>query len=70
MTTEEKDKIFNDPDYISSKRYEYSLRNFLRQHDHGVPDSMIASLLKISTEEVSRHYNKAVLTLRKHMGNH
>lgn len=87
MTTKERLKIYNDSDYISSKRYNNSLKKFIEAHDkmhgtdidgkkiiltgvyRGVPDSMIASLLKITTEEVARHYTKAILTLRKFTGN-
>ena len=85
MTAEEKHKIYNDHDYISSKRYDNSVKKFIEAHDksqgtdinknkitltgmyRGIPDSMIASLLKITTEEVARHYNRAIRILKKHM---
>ena len=75
MTQEERDKILNDPDYISSKHYKYSLKRFLKVHDRssrtqpwlGAPDSMIASLLKMTVAEVNQHFNSAVSKYQDHL---
>jgi hypothetical protein len=75
MTQDERDKILNDPDYISSKRYKYSLKRFLKFHDcpsktkpwTGAPDSMIASLLKMTVVEVDYYYRSAVSKYQDHL---
>lgn len=67
MTQEERQKIINDPDYISSKRYKYSLKRFLKVHERPAPDSMIASLLKMTVSEVDFHYKSAVSKYQDHL---
>lgn len=59
--------IENDPNYIASKRYSYSLSKLLERYPDGCPDRIIATVLQLSEEEVEQRYQKIILKLRKSM---
>lgn len=68
MTPEQvKQMIENDPDFIASKRYSYSLAKLLERYPDGCPDRVIATVLQMSEEEVEVLYQKIVYKLRHHM---
>lgn len=63
-TTELKNKIWSEPDFINSKKYGYSLAKFMEQHPTGVPDNIIAVLLCVDTVEVVDIFQGAVKNLQ------
>lgn len=66
MTTEETLlKIQNDPDFVASKRFDYSLARVLERFPDGAPDRTIAQALMISEDDVQRLYEEIVLRLRQ-----
>jgi hypothetical protein len=62
-----KDKIMNDPDFIYSPKYEFSLKKFVYRHDEGIEDSHAAKVLLMDPEEIEKIYKKAVENLKKIM---
>ncbi len=60
-------KVNTDPDYVNSKKYQYSLKKFLNRHPDGVTDNIISYLLCVTTDEVKGIYNRAVKKLRQAM---
>lgn len=65
---ERKIMIETDPDYIASKRFDYSLNKLLERYPDGCPDRIIATALMIDEEEVEILYQNIVLKLRSIMG--
>lgn len=59
--------IDTDPDYISSKRFDYSLEKLLERYPDGCPDRVIASVLLIEEQEVEQYYVRIVEKLRRMM---
>jgi hypothetical protein len=70
VTTEELIyKLENEPDFVNVKRMGYSLLNVLNRYPltkypNGVPNSLIATALCITEDEVEALYNEAVSLLR------
>jgi hypothetical protein len=65
MTPEEEIyMIENDPDYIASKRYGYSLALLLQRYPEGCPDRIIATVLQMSEQEVEIVYKKIIQKLQ------
>ena len=69
LTQEEiQHKLKNDPDFIYSAKYNYSIKNIVEKHPTGCPDKLIAKVLKLeSPEEVESIYQGIVRKLRKKM---
>lgn len=68
MSFEDEQKMIStDPDYISSKRFDYSLEKLLERYPDGCPDRVIASVLMIDETEVEQSYARIVEKLRKMM---
>lgn len=63
-----KQKILNDPDYIWSPKYNYSLNKFMYRHDEGVENEHAAKVLLMEPDEVEKIYQEAVKNLQKIMG--
>lgn len=69
MNEEEARKMLEtDPDWISSKRFDYSLAKLIERYPNGCPDRIIAAVLMIQEEEVEVLYQNVVLKLRRFMG--
>lgn len=62
-----KQLIENDPDFIASKRYNYSLKMLLERYPEGCPDRIVASALQLEEEEIDAIYQEIVKKLRKAM---
>jgi hypothetical protein len=62
-----KDKIYKDPDFIYSPKYEFSLKKFVHRHDEGVDNSHAAKVLLMEPDEVELLYQEAVKNLQKIM---
>lgn len=56
-----------DPDFISIRRYGYSLAKLEGRYPDGVPDHVLATALLLTTEEMNSRYHQIVLTLRNLM---
>lgn len=61
-------RLDEDPDYINSKRFEYSLQNLLERYPEGCPDRIIANCLGLDEEDVEALYNKVVDKLKQRIG--
>ena len=66
ITDELKEKIHNDPDFINSKKYRYSIDRYLKKIPVS-PDYMVAHLLGMSEVEVKTVFDGAVLKIRQFM---
>lgn len=62
-----KQKIENDPDFINSKKHQYSLKRFLREHSSGTTDNIISYFLCIQPSDVKVLYDSAVKKIRQKM---
>lgn len=68
MTYEEaKKKLETDPDFIYSKRFDYSLEKCIEKYPEGAPNKIIAQCLMLTEEEVDETYRNVVEKLRKIM---
>lgn len=68
MTTDQaKVLIKSDPDFIYSKRFNYSLAELKRRHPDECPERIIAAVLMITEDDVREHYDRVVAKLRKRM---
>jgi hypothetical protein len=62
-----KNKIETEPNFINSKKHQYSLSGFLEQHPNGTTDNIIAYFLCITPEDVKNIYYNAVEKIRQKM---
>jgi hypothetical protein len=60
-------RIDTDPDYIFSRRFNYSLAEFQERYPEGAPNKLIAQALAISEEEVEDLYEQVIAKLRSAM---
>jgi hypothetical protein len=67
-TAQAKALIESDPDFIYSKRFNYSLKELQLRYPDGCPDRIIAAVLMITEDDVEAVYQKIVLKLRNCMG--
>lgn len=67
-STELQDQIEKDPDFIASKRFDFSLKKALERYPDGCPDKVVAQALMIPEHEVEELYLKAVSKIRMIMG--
>jgi hypothetical protein len=66
MTLEEiKDKINTEPDYIYSKRFDFSLKKLIDRYPEGAPNRVIAQVLQMTEEEVEVLYQQLLTKLRE-----
>lgn len=69
MTEDEaRNKVHNEPDFVNSKRYDYSLKKLEERYPEGAPDNVIANALMIKEEEVEPEFDKVVVKMRENMG--
>lgn len=61
-------RLEEDPDFIASKRLDYSIAVAQQKYPNGCPNKVIARALLIEEDEVDELYQIAVDTLRKTMG--
>jgi hypothetical protein len=63
-TLQAKTLLENDPDFIYSKRHNYSLAELKKRHPEGCPDRLVAAVLLITEDDVDARYTRIVETLR------
>jgi len=61
-------KIQDDPDFISLRRYGYSVNKLLEKYPNGVPDHIIADGLLMTEIELEERYKAIVTCLRARIG--
>jgi hypothetical protein len=61
-------RLANDPDFICSKRFDFSLAKLLERYPGGAPDSVIAQALGIPEEQVESRWARVVGILRRDVG--
>ena len=52
MDSEVKQKLYNDPNFINIKRFDYSLKKLISKYPEGVPPKIIAQALDLSEPEL------------------
>jgi hypothetical protein len=58
------EKINTDPDFIYSKKFNNSLAEIIKKYPNGVPDNLIAKVLKLKTSQYNNIFNKILSKLR------
>lgn len=61
--------ILEDPDFISLKRFNYSIEEMKVRYPEGAPDHVCGAALLLSEEEYQEEYNKVVEKLKGLIGN-
>lgn len=68
MTLEEiQELLHKDPDFIYSKRFDFSIDKLLERYPDGAPLKVIAQVLLITEEEVEKLTQTAIVSIRKKM---
>lgn len=68
MTTlQAKALLDNDPDFVYSKRHNYSLAELERKHPEGCPDRLIAAVLLITEDDAEERLARIIEILRADM---
>lgn len=68
MNIEEiRQKIDTEPDFVNSKRFDFSLDKLLDRYPDGAPGRVIAQALLMTEEEVEELYLRTVAKLRRAM---
>lgn len=68
MTHDEAKKLVEfDPEFIYSKRFEYSLDKCIDRYPEGAPDKVIAQCLMMTEEEVEDTFQSVIKKLQKVM---
>jgi len=57
--------LAQDPDFILSKRFGFSLAKLMTRYPDGAPDNVIAGALGMTEEQVENRYQEIVKILRK-----
>ena len=60
-------KIYNEPDFINSKKHKHSLKKFLNQHPNVTTDNIIAYFICSTPLEVQQIQEGIVKKLRQSM---
>lgn len=69
MTATETQKMLtDDPDFVSLKRFDFSLKKVMDRYPEGCPDHVIASALLVNEDDVPALYEQVVTKLRNLMG--
>ena len=63
-----KDKLRNDPGFISMKRFDFSIDKLEQRYPDGPPDHIIAQALGLEPEELKDLYRSIVQKLKTSMG--
>jgi hypothetical protein len=58
-------RINTDPDFVATKRFDYSLAQVIERFPDGAPDRTIAHALMIAEDDVERVYQDIVARLRE-----
>jgi hypothetical protein len=67
-TNQVRQNLVNEPDYVYSRRYKFSLQQLINRYPDGVPDHIIAQSLLLTEEELAEQYESIVERLRSTMG--
>ena len=57
-----------DPDFILTKRFGFSIKRLLERYPDGAPDNVIAAALGIPEAEVEQRYQSIVRVLQGRVG--
>lgn len=63
-----KKKLRKDPEFVFSKRYDYSIVKLEERYPDGAPNNVIANVLMLSEAEVEEEYQRVVVKMRGSMG--
>jgi len=62
-----KKRVEEEPDFINSKKYKYSLKEYKKNSKGPASDNIIAYFLCVTPQEVQQIYNNAVNKIRQYM---
>jgi len=65
-----KQKIATDPDFIWSKKYQFSLKNALKKDKLQLTDKTIAQYLRLTLEEFECIYNNVIEKLKSYLSDY
>lgn len=57
-------RIFDDPDFITLKRYSYSLEKLIARYPDGVPIALAAQALNLTVEEFKEKHSEAIKNIQ------
>lgn len=60
-------KIWNERDFICSKRFDNDINKLIARYPNGVPDRTIAQVLKISEDQIEELYQSAIIEVRRQL---
>ena len=61
------EKISSEDDYIYSKKFNNSLNDILQKYPDGVPNNLIAKVLKIKASQIDSMLNRIFTKLKEQM---
>ena len=61
-------RVHRDPEFVFSKRYDYSIAKLEERYPDGCPDNVIANALMIKEDQVEGAYDQVVEKMRQLMG--
>lgn len=64
----EKDRIYEDPDYVAVRRYGHSMKKVEARYPQGCPDHIIAACLDITEERLNESYQKIIASIKTAIG--
>ena len=66
MTSNEaRQKLSNEPDFIYSKRFEFSLKKLLERYPEGAPTKVIAQSLMVTEDELQELEASIIIKIRQ-----
>jgi len=67
--SEIENKILTEPDFIYSKKHDFSLEKFLKANEKNIHDHQISKLLRLKKYEVNKIYKNTLKKLKNLLGN-
>jgi hypothetical protein len=61
-------QLASNPDFVNSKRFDYSIVRVEEEYPHGCPDHIVADLLNMTPAELEVEWDGIVVALREKMG--
>lgn len=63
--SEARKRLQEEPDYIHSKRFDYSLKKLLERYPDGAPSKVIAQALLITEDELQELEEQIIVKIRQ-----
>jgi hypothetical protein len=66
-SNEARELLANDPDFIYSKRFDFSLKKLLNRYPEGAPTKVIAQSLMMTEDELQELEQSIILKIRQEL---